>query len=729
MIRNTVYSILASSILVFSQQPLGDVWLFLGDSQTAGRAPEVTVSSSAKAFENIYRATFVSHDPSVRISGVGGCTLFQSAGRYSARSNKSEMSLIHFQESGGQLKSGQRTVNEYLSTLQTVTATMQRESPNAVLSVETAYSFQREDEAGRDWAEYNRVLKNHVVELQSQGVPIVLSSVDHNIKALVEERGFNSVMMDDGAHYRGVGNLMVALSVFEALGYDVLALNLDVIPESDVSQGEKNICLQIITGTVPVVQPIPQVPPVPPIPPTTPSSYQLEIPVSYTEDDAEELMGGRVSLTSSDLELVDDRGRYTQVVGIRFRNVTLPVGAQVSSAHISFTVDEVQTSITNLEFRIEDTGNAAPFSPQYHSISQRTVFDRFVSWHDVSPWMQIHEIQESPDLSSLIELVVTRSGWTRGNALSFIVSGSGVRTAESYDGNRRLAPVLHVTYTLGAVQNRKPTVHAGIDQEAVLAEDITLVGVVTDDGYPVDTEVVTTWSQIAGPVAITIGNSGALQAQVQFPEVGEYQFQLRANDSEYIVDDTIGVVVTEERVPPVIRYEIRRRVADGDDDAEESDAGRMLLTSSDLELIDDKGSPQKVGIRFTDIHIPAGANIVEAYIEFVADEIHVRETALNLFVEDTDDAQEFSIDPFDISERTLRSTSVSWNAIPEWLTVGQVDRTSDIASLVQHSVNNGGWRLGNAIAFIITGSGLRTAESYNGKRNAAPLLYVAYELE
>ena len=69
-----------------------------------------------------------------------------------------------------------------------------------------------------------------------------------------------------------------------------------------------------------------------------------------------------------------------------------------------------------------------------------------------------------------------------------------------------------------------------------------------------------------------------------------------------------------------LRSEVfEKRVATGSDDAEEYDYGRMYLTSSDLELVEDSRK-QTVGIRFQDVNIPKGAIITGAYIQFKVDE-------------------------------------------------------------------------------------------------------------
>ncbi len=47
----------------------------------------------------------------------------------------------------------------------------------------------------------------------------------------------------------------------------------------------------------------------------------------------------------------------------------------------------------------------------------------------------------------MIQALVDRPGWTSGNALALVVSGTGERTAHSYDGSATQAPLLHVEYS------------------------------------------------------------------------------------------------------------------------------------------------------------------------------------------------------------------------------------------------------------------------------------------
>ena len=65
--------------------------------------------------------------------------------------------------------------------------------------------------------------------------------------------------------------------------------------------------------------------------------------------------------------------------------------------------------------------------------------------------------------------------------------------------------------------------------------------------------------------------------------------------------------------------------------------------------------------------------------------------------------------------------------MPAWPTVGAAgpgQLTPNFASVVQEVVNRPGWAAGNALTVILTGSGRRAAESFEG--GAPPVLRVKY---
>ena len=175
------------------------------------------------------------------------------------------------------------------------------------------------------------------------------------------------------------------------------------------------------------------------------------------------------------------------------------------------------------------------------------------------------------------------------------------------------------------------------------------------------------------------------------------------------------------------------QVTDGNDDAEElSSDGTMYLTSSDLELADNlaaSGQPTDiVGIRFAGVTIPQGASVTEAYIQFQVDELNSGAASLTIEAETTDDAAPFTAAAFDISSRPRTTASALWTP-PDWTTIGERgpdQRTVDISAVIQEIVDRPGWASGNALAVIISGSGTRTAEAFEGDPAGAPTLHVEF---
>ncbi|HAS42309.1 MAG TPA: hypothetical protein DCS93_17660 [Microscillaceae bacterium] len=190
--------------------------------------------------------------------------------------------------------------------------------------------------------------------------------------------------------------------------------------------------------------------------------------VSSTNDDAEERGSnassspGQMYLNSTDLELVrDGSARGNQLIGMRFRSLNVPQGATITSAYIQFTTDETNTGTTNLIIRGHDVSNAGTFTSTDGNISSRSLTSASVAWNNLPAWNTVGQAgssQRTPNLSSIVQEIVSRSGWNAGNAMVMIISGTGERTAESYDGSSSSAPQLVVTYTVGSNNSCSTTV-------------------------------------------------------------------------------------------------------------------------------------------------------------------------------------------------------------------------------------------------------------------------------
>lgn len=178
---------------------------------------------------------------------------------------------------------------------------------------------------------------------------------------------------------------------------------------------------------------------------------------------------------------------------------------------------------------------------------------------------------------------------------------------------------------------------------------------------------------------------------------------------------------------------LERSIESSEDDAEEYNAGDILLDDYDLDLArmeDEDG--KAVGIRFTNILIPQGTPIKRAYLQFTAqgEGIGKRELAnLTIQAELSSNANPFADVDHNISSRKLTKASMKWS--PEPWTIknerSEKQRTPDLASLIQEAVAQPDWREGNALVLIIAGSGDRDAISFDaGNRRYVPMLYIEY---
>jgi hypothetical protein len=182
--------------------------------------------------------------------------------------------------------------------------------------------------------------------------------------------------------------------------------------------------------------------------PDDPVSIKLNSQVSASSDDAEENTAtGKINRGSSDLELVD-QGALLQLVGMRFNSLSIPQGATISNASIQFQTDETHSGITNLLIEGQATENALTFTNANANISTRDRTNAIIEW-DPKSWTIVGETgrnQQTPNIKSVIQEIIERPGWTSGNSLVIIISGSGQRAAESFNGDAGAAPVLHVEY-------------------------------------------------------------------------------------------------------------------------------------------------------------------------------------------------------------------------------------------------------------------------------------------
>ncbi len=356
--------------------------------------------------------------------------------------------------------------------------------------------------------------------------------------------------------------------------------------------------------------------------------------INGSAQDAEEYANGTMSLTSTDLELVEDVATTpgAQTVGLRF-DLNVPQGAVVTNARIQFTADEAQADTTSLVLKTEAADTAAAFTATAGNLASRTRNPLLVQWAPAA-WTigQAGAGQQTPNFAGLVQQVVSRAGWQSGNALAVFITGTGHRTADAFDKVGGAPAVLTVTFL-----NPPPT------------------------------------------------------------------------------------------------YTVSATVNGSANDAEQAAGGAVVITSTDLEMVNDvaPAGNQIVGVRFTGITVPNSAFVQSAHIQFSADEAQSEATNLTLRAEAADAAAIFAATNNNLSLRALTAASVPW-APAAWATLderGPLQRTPELATLVQEIVNRPGWASGNPLAFIISGTGHRTADSFDKAGGLPATLTLTYRLE
>ena len=241
--------------------------------------------------------------------------------------------------------------------------------------------------------------------------------------------------------------------------------------------------------------------------PTSGVTVTLERRTAASADDAEEFTNGTMYLKSGDLELIHDAS--DQTVGMRWPALPIPTGATITAAWLQFAAKESQAEPTNLVIRAQASDNPPAFSLTARDLSSRARTSATATW--IPPAWAVGEAgsnQRTPDVSAVLQEVVSRPGWVSGNALALIITGTGHRTAHAWDGNKLAAPLLHIEYSTGPPPENPPVARLTVVQAPDPALTVNASGAASTDvdvtpivSYAFDfgdgTPVVTTAAPIA----------------------------------------------------------------------------------------------------------------------------------------------------------------------------------------------------------------------------------------
>lgn len=159
-------------------------------------------------------------------------------------------------------------------------------------------------------------------------------------------------------------------------------------------------------------------------------------------------------------------------------------------------------------------------------------------------------------------------------------------------------------------------------------------------------------------------------------------------------------------------------IASGSDDVEER-RDRMIHGSGDLDL----AAGYMSGLRY-DVCIPQGAIINSATLTFVADEPDTRQTTVNIWAQASGDAEPFTFDLNNLTNRQVTNTVVNWT-VPTWAT-GDTSVSNDLAGVVSEVTNRPDWDGCGHIVFLMASNGDREAVSFETNSALAPKLDVTW---
>lgn len=450
-----------------------------------------------------------------------------------------------------------------------------------------------------------------------------------------------------------------------------------------------------------------------------------------SEDAEQNLSTGSVSSSSSDLELVYDG--VDQIVGIRFSGLNIPKGVTISAATIEFTAKDPSSGTCNLSIFGEASDNSATFSSTTNNISSRTKTTATVNWAPAA-WTTAGGTHSTPDLKSIIQEIVNRSGYANTSAITILFTGTGTRRAWSIEGNADAAPKICITYVTGGPPNASPTVNItspsngsyfSVSQEVNIAANANdSDGTISVVDFYVDG--VKVGSDFTGPYNFAWSPSAA----------GDYTITVVAIDDKGASSTSSEIKITVNQLGV---FTVTSKITASSDDAEElignaqpgaPAIGSVSLTSSDLELNHEAGvGDNMVGLRFSSVNIPKTAIIHRAYIQFTVDEANPPGGAtITIRGQAADNPATFTNTNGNISSRPKTSASVTWSVL-DWSFVGDQgpdQRTPDLKQIINEIISRPGWMQGNAMAFFTSGTGLRTADAYDKGPAGAAYLVIEY---
>lgn len=498
-----------------------------------------------------------------------------------------------------------------------------------------------------------------------------------------------------------------------------------------------------------------------------------DVRVGSSNDDVEEASNnGNMKRGDSRLDL--DKSTH---VGLRFTSIPIPQAATITQAFIEFKSDANTGSTPDADIFIQNVDNPSSFGSAKRDLTSRSFLSTNVEWDSI-PTGSGGTTITTPNLKTLVQSIVDRTGWNSGQAMVFMFKeeDNSNKSADwrSYDyGSTTNRPRFYGQYEYSVPAGTSEQITALRFQSINIPQGVTVKSanlILTPQSNASGTSEWTIQAEASGDSPALAATAGNLSSRTRTTASATWSVPTLTENSpvasvdlsevlQEIVDrddwcggNAITLIITGtgsrqikayeqgSSEAPKLQYSYENSDTRGcfrgtqtaqagttNDDTEETISnGDISRNSSTLNF----QSGNLVGLRFRNLDVPAGAKILSANVRFRAIESDNGTTTVIISGENVGDAPVLTSTNKDLSNRSSTTATVTWTETTNWVK-NSYYTSADISPVIEEIVGRGDWSPGNNVVlfFNTTTANDRRAYSYDGNANSGPYLTVTYKAE
>ncbi len=228
--------------------------------------------------------------------------------------------------------------------------------------------------------------------------------------------------------------------------------------------------------------------------------------------------------------------------------VDVPADATITTATVKVKSngEAGDGNASTVRLQLLDSDDCPDFTTNPHDSA---VTSGYVDWSVDGTWTD-GQWYSSPDVSSIVQEFIDRSGYASGNYLGLRgINQSGLwKRAYQIDHATADAPVLEVTYSV----NQAPVADAGSDQTVTDTDDSGAETVTLDGSGSSDSDgAITSWVWKESGSQIATGETADVSL-----DVGEHTITLEVTDDDGATDTDTVLVTVEQPVEITVSYDV-----------------------------------------------------------------------------------------------------------------------------------------------------------------------------